>query len=215
MKQLIMLIFIILTISNSYAYEFKLNKKDFEYINNSPKKKFIENRLGKYQTLKKKVIDYELIRKLSHVNSFMNKIFSKHDIDTKSSLDHWATPKEFLLQGHGDCEDYAISKYFTLLELNIPKEKLYFGVVNVKGSATAHMVLMYLENKNSTPLVLDNLSFRVIPLTKRKKLIPKFAFNEIDAYKFTKERFTKKVKINWGKEDKWNKLLKRVYKLKE
>lgn len=215
MKQIIMLIFIIFTVTNSFAYEFKLNKKDWEYINNSPKKNFIKNRLGKYQTLKKKVINYELIRKLSHVNSFMNKIFSKHDIDTKLSIDHWATPKEFLLEGHGDCEDYAISKYFTLLELNIPKEKLYFGVVKVKGSNTGHMVLLYLENKNSTPLVLDNLSFKVIPLTKRKKLIPKFAFNEIDSYKFTNERFTKKVRVNWGKEDKWNKLLKRVYKYKE
>jgi len=215
MKQTIMLIFIIFTITSSFAYEFKLNKKDLEYINNSDKKKFIKNRLGKYQTLKKKVINYELIRKLSHVNSFINKIFSKHDIDTKSSIDHWATPKEFLLEGYGDCEDYAISKYFTLLELDIPKEKLYFGVVEVKGPNTSHMVLLYLENKNATPLVLDNLSFRVIPLTKRKKLIPKFAFNEIDSYKFTNERFTQKVKVNWGKEDKWNKLLKRVYKNKE
>lgn len=202
-------------ITNSCAYEFKLNKKDLDYINNSNKKKFIENRLGKYQSLKTKVKDYKLIRKLSHVNSFINKIFSKHDIDSKSSLDYWATPKEFLLQGHGDCEDYAISKYFTLLELDIPKEKLYFGVVKVKGSNTGHMVLLYLENINSTPLVLDNLSFRVIPLTKRRKLIPKFAFNEIDSYKFTNERFTKKIRVNWGKEDKWNKLLKRVYKDKE
>lgn len=215
MKQIIMLIFITFTFTNSFAYEFELTKKDWEYINNSDKKKFIINRLGKYQTLKEKVKDYELIRKLSHVNTFMNKIFSKHDIDSKSSLDHWATPKEFLLQGHGDCEDYAISKYFTLLELDIPKEKLYFGVVKVKGSNTGHMVLMYLDNKDATPLVLDNLSFRVIPLTKRKKLIPKFAFNEIDSYKFTSERFTKKVNINWGKDDKWNKLLKRIYKNKE
>ena len=215
MKQIIMLILITFTITNSFAYEFKLNKKDLKYINNSPKKKFILNRLGKYQSLKEKVINYTLIRKLSHVNSFMNKTFSKQDIDSNSSIDYWATPKEFLLQGHGDCEDYAISKYFTLLELNIPKEKLYFAVVKVKGSNTDHMVLLYLENKNSTPLVLDNLSFRVIPLTKRKKLIPKFAFNEIDAYQFTKEKFTKKVRVNWGKEDKWNKLLTRVYKLKE
>ena len=215
MKQIIMLIFITFTITNSFAYEFKLNKKDLEYINNSPKKKFILNRLGKYQSLKKKIINYTLIRKLSHVNSFMNRTFSKQDIDSNSSIDYWATPKEFLLQGHGDCEDYAISKYFTLLELNIPKEKLYFAVVKVKGSNTDHMVLLYLENKNSTPLVLDNLSFRVIPLTKRKKLIPKFAFNEIDSYQFTKEKFTKKVRVNWGKEDKWNKLLTRVYKLKE
>lgn len=163
MKQIIMLIFITFTITNTFAYEFKLNKKDLAYIDNSPKKKFIINRLGKYQSLKEKVIDYTLIRKLSHVNSFLNRTFSKHDIDSNSSLDHWATPKEFLLQGHLDCEDYAISKYFTLLEINIPK----------------------------------------------------FAFTEIDSYKFTKERFTKKVKVNWGKEDKWNKLLTRVYKLKE
>ena len=77
------------------------------------------------------------------------------------------------------------------------------------------MILLYLENKESTPLVLDNLSSVVIPLTKRTKLIPKFAFNEIDSYKFTYEKFTEKVKINWGKEDKWEKLLNRVYTLNE
>jgi len=212
MKQIIMLIFII---SYMNAYEFKLNKKDMNYINSSKKKSFIINRLNKYQTLKEKVVDYTLIRKLSHINSFLNKILPAHDISSKSSEDYWATPKEFLLEGHGDCEDYAISKYFTLLELGIKKENMYFAVVDIKGARAAHMVLLYVENKNKSPLVLDNLSFRVIPLTKRKKLIPKFAFNELGAYKFTHEKFTQKVKINWGKEDKWNKLLRRVYKLKE
>ena len=77
------------------------------------------------------------------------------------------------------------------------------------------MILLYLEDKNSTPLVLDNLSSKVIELTKRKKLIPKFAFNEIDSYKFTSERFTEKININWGKENKWENLLKRVYTLNE
>lgn len=47
MKQIIMLIFITFTITNTFAYEFKLNKKDLAYIDNSPKKKFIINRLGK------------------------------------------------------------------------------------------------------------------------------------------------------------------------
>lgn len=212
MKQLIFLIFFI---NYLFAYEFKLNKKDTNYINNSEKKKFIENRLNKYNNLKIQVKDYELIRKLSHINTFINRIFPAHDISTQASLDHWATPKEFLLQGHGDCEDYAIAKYFTFLELGIPKEKLYFAVVDVKGQRDSHMVLLYLENKNSTPLVLDNLSSRVLPLTKRVKLIPKFAFNEIDSYKFTHEKFTEKIKINWGKENKWEKLLNRVYTLNE
>ena len=213
MKQIILLIFILL--NQAFAYEFKLSQKDLSFINNSTKKSFILNRLEKYQTLKTQIKDYELIRKLSHVNSFINRILPAQDISTSSSIDYWATPKEFLLQGHGDCEDYAISKYFTLLELNIPKEKLYFAVVNIKGEKTTHMILLYLEDKNSTPLVLDNLSSKVIELTKRKKLIPKFAFNEIDSYKFTSEKFTEKININWGKENKWENLLKRVYTLNE
>uniref|UniRef100_UPI0040488062 transglutaminase-like cysteine peptidase n=1 Tax=Aliarcobacter sp. TaxID=2321116 RepID=UPI0040488062 len=213
MKQIIFLIFIL---SNQlFSYEFKLNQNDINYINNSMKKSFIINRLNKYQTLKNQVKDYELIRKLSHINSFINKVLPAQDISTASSIDYWATPKEFLLQGHGDCEDYAITKYFTLLEIGISKENLYFAVVDIKGERNSHMVLLYLENKNSTPLVLDNLSTNVVPLTKRKKLIPKFAFNEIDSYKFTHKEFTQKININWGKEDKWNKLLNRVYELNE
>lgn len=213
MKQIILLIFFLFSTVN--AYKFELNKKDYKYINKSSKKSFILNRLEKYDNLKTKVKDYTLIRKLSHVNSFLNKILPAHDISTKSSIDHWATPKEFLLEGHGDCEDYAITKYFTLLELGIKKENLYFAVVDIKGQRDSHMVLLYVKNKNKSPLVLDNLSFKVIPLNKRKKLIPKFAFNEIDAYKFTREKFTKKVRINWGKNNKWKKLQKRVYVYKE
>lgn len=213
MKQLIILILALTTYC--YSYEFKLNNNDINYINKSVKKEFIVNRLKKYETLKKKVKNFELIRKLSHVNSFLNKILPAHDLAKNSSIDYWATPKEFLIQGHGDCEDYAIAKYFTLLELGIPKEKLYFAVVDMKGQTDSHMVLLYVENKNKSPLVLDNLSSKVITFDKRVKLIPKFAFNEIDSYKFTAHKFTTKVKINWGKEDKWNKLLNRVYNLKE
>ena len=212
MKQLI---FLIIFLNCAMAYEFKVNEKDMAYINNSDKKSFILNRINKYENLKIEVKDYELIRKLSHINSFINKIFPIHDISTQASIDYWATPKEFLLQGHGDCEDYAIAKYFTLLELGIKKENLYFSVVNVKGAKSLHMVLLYLENKSSTPLVMDNLSSKVIPLNQRKDLIPKFAFNEIDSYKLTSDKFTQKVNIDWGKDNKLEKLLTRAYSLKE
>ncbi len=212
MKQLI---FLIIFLNYAIAYEFKLNEKDMSYINNSDKKSFILNRLDKYQNLKTEVKDYELIRKLSHINSFLNKIFPANDISTKSSTDYWATPKEFLIQGHGDCEDYAIAKYFTFLELGIKKENLYFSVVKVRGSKSLHMVLLYLEDKNSTPLVMDNLSSKVISLNQRKDLTPNFAFNEIDAYKLNSDKFTQKVKIDWGKDNRLEKLLTRVYSLKE
>ena len=212
MKQLI---FLIIFLNFAIAYEFKLNEKDMAYINNSDKKSFILNRLDKYENLKIEVKDYELIRKLSHINSFLNKILPAQDISVNSSTDYWATPKEFLVQGHGDCEDYAIAKYFTLLELGIKKENLYFSVVSVKGSKSLHMVLLYVEDKNQTPLVMDTLSSKVIFLNQRKDLTPNFAFNEIDSYKLNSDKFTQKVKINWGNDNKLEKLLNRVYSLKE
>ncbi len=205
---------ILLCISTLSAYHFELTKKDKEFIAKSPKKKFIKYRLKKYANLKKKIKNYPLIKKLSYTNTFLNKIISK--VDSAYGIgDYWKTPKEFLLSARGDCEDYAIAKYFTLLEVGIPKEKLYFAIVKVKGNTSAHMVLLYVENKDKTSLVLDNLSPRVLPFNTRTTLIPKVAFNEIDSYKFTPKKFTKKVRINWGKVNKWEKLLNRVYKLKE
>jgi predicted transglutaminase-like cysteine proteinase len=213
MKQIFILILFFTT--PLFSYNFILNSKDYQKINSSPKKSFIEKRLEKYGELKVKVKDFELIKKLSHVNSFINKILPQFDNKSVGIDDYWATPKEFLISGHGDCEDYAIAKYFTLLELGIKKENLYFAVVQVKGSRSNHMILLYSENKNSSPLVLDNLSSVVIPFSKRIDLKPKFAFNELDSYLLTNDGFTKKVTLNWGKENKWEKLLNRVYVLNE
>lgn len=213
MKRFFLLILLVST--TLYSYDFKLTKKDISKIENSKKKKFIINRLAAYEDIKNKVEDFELIRKLSHINTFINRILPRQDAKAGIAMDYWATPKEFLIGGHGDCEDYSIAKYFTLIEIGIPKEKLYLSVVKVKGQTSKHMVLLYVEDKNSSPLVMDNLSFRVIPFTKRPDLTPEFAFNEIDSYLLTREKFTQKVRVNWGKENKWEDLLNRVYKLKE
>lgn len=156
-----------------------------------------------------------ILNKIKNVNDFFNQITYKTDAAHWKQKDYWATPFEFMGTGAGDCEDYAIAKYFTLLELDIPKENLYFAVVDIKGERSAHMVLLYLENKNSVPLVLDNLSSKVISITKRPKLLPKFIFNEIDSYKLQNNKLSEKINVNWGKDDKWNKLLNRVYSLKE
>ncbi|MDN5104931.1 hypothetical protein O8C79_06445, partial [Aliarcobacter butzleri] len=83
------------------------------------------------------------------------------------------------------------------------------------GSASFHLVLLYVEDKNKSPLVLDNLSFKILPFSKRTDLTPKVAFNEIDSYTLTREKFLQKANVDWGKENKWEKLLNRVYKLDE
>lgn len=213
MKKLILLLFLLLT--NSFSYEFKLNQKDKNKIENSNQKVAIYKRLEKYSELKKNLKSSSIDKKLAQVNFFINRTLPEFDNRSSGIDDYWMTPKEFFIKGIGDCEDYVIAKYFTLLELGVKKENLYFGVLRVKGSAGSHMVLFYVENKNSSPLVLDNLSFKVLPLSKRSDLIPDVAFNEIDSYKFTQDKFTQKVTIDWGNDNKWEKLLNRVYSLDE
>ncbi|WP_072680450.1 transglutaminase-like cysteine peptidase [Arcobacter sp. LA11] len=213
MKQLILLI-LISTISLS-AKSITLSNDDLRIIKSSTKEKAITIRLIKYLELKKKIKDFRLLKKLSHVNAFYNKILPINDATKYKVDDHWATPKEFLINGKGDCEDYAIAKYFTLLETGIPKEKLFLSVVKVRGEASYHMILLYIENKKAMPLVLDNLSFKVVPFDIRKKLEPQFIFNEKAAYILKNKKIHKKVKINWGKVDKWSLLLNRVYKKNE
>lgn len=213
MKQIILLIFI--SFAFLHGKSLTLTKNDLKKIDNHHYKKAIQLRLLKYIEVKKKIEGLDLEKKLNHVNSFYNRILPVHDATKYNVDDHWATPKEFIFEGRGDCEDYAISKYFMLKENGVPKEKLFMAVVKVKGATDYHMVLTYLENKNSMPLVMDNLSFRILPFDKRVDLEPKFIFNEKQAFLLKNKKIHKKVNINWGKVDKWQLLLDRVYKKKE
>ncbi len=194
-----------------YAQGIKLNEYDKNNINNSKNKNKIITRLSQYIKIKKKVKNFALLKKLSHINTFYNKILPVNDLQKYNADDYWATPKEFLIQGKGDCEDYALAKYFTLLELGIKKKNLFLSVVKVKNEANYHMVLLFFKDKKSMPLVLDNLSSKVVSFNKRKKLIPKFIFNEKEAYLLKNKLIDKKVHINWGKKNKWKNILKKVY----
>lgn len=208
-----MRIFLLLcfAITFTFATVFTLTNEEKKFIKNSPKKNFIITRFIRFQEFIKEARSYDTKKKLTRTNLHINKILPTHDNIKDGIGDVWSTPKEFLIEGRGDCEDYAIAKYFALLELGIKKEKLYLGIVKVKGNPAFHMVLLYLHTPASIPLVIDNLSWKVVPLTKRKDLIPQFAFNEIDSYNFKDFKFYQKVKIEWGDLDKWNELLKKVY----
>lgn len=213
MKSLILLVLFLF--SNSFAYEFKLNQKDKNLIEKSTQKSFILKRLAKYEEVKNKARNLDTNKKLTQINLFINGSLAEFDNASMGIDDYWMTPKEFFIKGHGDCEDYVIAKYFTLLELGVKKENLYPAIVKVEGSASLHLVLLYVEDKNKSPLVLDNLSFKILPFSKRTDLTPIAAFNEIDSYTLTREKFLQKANVDWGKENKWEKLLNRVYKLDE
>jgi len=120
---------------------------------------------------------------LSAVNRFFNQQLSFRD-DTRiwRQTDYWATPIESLVKGAGDCEDYALAKYFSLRNLGVPSEKLRITYVKALTRNQAHMVLTYYATPSADPLVLDNLISDIRPASNRKDLLPVYAFNAEGLY---------------------------------
>ena len=121
--------------------------------------------------------------KLQTVNAFFNR--QLHFVDdnrTWRQTDYWATPVESLVKGAGDCEDYAIAKYFTLRRLGVSSEKLRITYVKALVQGQAHMVLTYYGSPDAEPLVLDNLIDEIRPASQRPDLLPVYAFNAAGLY---------------------------------
>nr|WP_239482067.1 transglutaminase-like cysteine peptidase [Pseudomonas insulae] len=115
---------------------------------------------------------------LTAVNRFFNtQLRFSDDQRIWRQVDYWATPVESLLKGAGDCEDYAIGKYFSLRELGVPADKLRITYVKALRLNQAHMVLTYYEKPDAVPLVLDNLIGSILPASQRNDLLPVYAFN--------------------------------------
>lgn len=55
--------------------------------------------------------------------------------------DYWQTPEEFRANGGGDCEDFAIAKYFDLLALGFKDSEMMIVVGLLKKTQELHAVL--------------------------------------------------------------------------
>jgi len=116
--------------------------------------------------------------KLVAVNNFFNrKIKFTDDIVHWQKEDYWATPFEFIGTGAGDCEDFSIAKYFSLLDLGVSDDKLRMTYVKALVYNQAHMVVTYFSEPGAVPLVLDNINPAIEPATNRKDLLPVYSFN--------------------------------------
>lgn len=118
----------------------------------------------------------------------INRFFNRHirfatDEEVWRSVDYWASPLQSLAQGAGDCEDFAIAKYFSLLALGMPLQRLRLVYVSARlagGRSQAHMVLAYypdVASADTEVLVLDNLSETIASARLRSDLTPVFSFN--------------------------------------
>ena len=118
--------------------------------------------------------------RLQAVNTFFNRaVRFQDDIEVWNEKDYWASPLEFMGRGAGDCEDFSIAKYISLLNLGVPNEKMRMIYVRAKvgGRAVAHMVLGYYASPEEEPLLLDNLIGSIRPASRRPDLSPVFSVN--------------------------------------
>jgi predicted transglutaminase-like cysteine proteinase len=115
--------------------------------------------------------------KIERVNRFFNRLRFIDDAIHWQKADYWATPVEFLASDGGDCEDFAIAKYFTLLDLGIDEHKLTLTYVKALKLNQAHMVLTYYPSPRAEPLILDNLVEAVLPSSERTDLLPVYSLN--------------------------------------
>ncbi|HEY6131868.1 MAG TPA: transglutaminase-like cysteine peptidase [Halioglobus sp.] len=122
--------------------------------------------------------------KLAVANRFFNaRIRWTQDPEAWGQADYWATPLELMGRGMGDCEDFAIAKYATLVlaGINIDKLRITYVKARIMGSTgvtnTAHMVLAYYPSATEEPVILDNLIAEIQPASRRPDLTPVYGFN--------------------------------------
>lgn len=122
---------------------------------------------------------------------------------------------ETLAKGAGDCEDFTIAKYFTLLNANVPVEQLRLIYVKARiggmnsNLQQAHMVLAYYESPDAEPLVLDNLITDIRPASRRMDLSPVFSFNSQGIFKGVDAK-TKPETGGVTQLSRWSELLQRA-----
>lgn len=135
-------------------------------------------RINDWQHLLQAQAGAQELAQLKAVNRFFNlRLRFRDDLATWRVKDYWATPVEALFRGAGDCEDYALAKYFSLRELGVPSAKLRITYVKAVRLNQAHMVLTYYAHPQAMPLVLDNLIDAIEPASQRRDLVPVYSFN--------------------------------------
>lgn len=112
---------------------------------------------------------------LLKVNHYVNKTTYISDLNLWGEDDRWSSPEEFLERG-GDCEDFAIAKYFLLKAAGIPKDSMRLVMVKDTQKDLLHMVLTVAHEGNN--YILDNLSNEVLIDTKISHYQPVYSLSE-------------------------------------
>ncbi len=114
-------------------------------------------------------------QQLQAVNHYANTKTYVLDIDNYGVEDYWAVAREFLYNG-GDCEDYAITKLFSLRWLGFPMEQLRIVVLQDTNLRIPHAVLAVAMGEDIR--ILDNQIQEVVSHRQIVHYAPVYSINE-------------------------------------
>ena len=115
------------------------------------------------------------LEQIQGINRMVNARPYVRDAVNYGVSDHWATLNEFLSL-NGDCEDYAIAKYFALRTLGFSPDSMRIVVLKDLSRRTTHSVLVvYLGDR---ALVLDNQLRAVVDARSIRHYQAVYAVNE-------------------------------------
>ena len=183
MKKILLISFTIISFSSIFLIASKNFNITASQLNSIERKygSSAKTRVEAWDSMIESSKNESLLNKIKNVNDFFNQITYKTDAAHWKQKDYCATPFEFMGTGAGDCEDYAIAKYFSLIKLGIPDDKLRITYVIYKKANSrfeqAHMVLTYYHKTGAEPVILDNINRRLELASKRDDLKPVYSFN--------------------------------------
>lgn len=120
---------------------------------------------------------------LGPVNDYGNMFPYTIDQINWAMEDYWETPYEFHAVS-GDCEDYAITKYYSLRAMGVPAEKMRIIIVqdfNLGG--VIHAILGVYSG--SQLMLLDNQIKQVVAARKVYHYKPIYGINELGWWAYT------------------------------
>jgi predicted transglutaminase-like cysteine proteinase len=141
-------------------------------------------RLHDWQGFLDRIRGLDRVGQLAAVNREINRVRYREDVDVWGEYDYWAAPGEFFARG-GDCEDYAIAKYYSLRELGFSTAKMRVVVLQDVRRARPHAVLVV--DLAGQQFMLDNLSNAVVPWETALQYKPYYAVNEEAFWVFRKD----------------------------
>lgn len=118
------------------------------------------------------------------VNDLVNKMGYWSDWDLYREADHWATPEEMFYKGGGDCEDFALFKYFLLRAAGVPAEDMRLTLVAYNDQA--HLVGLVMVD--GSPMVLDCIVLKTMPPEEMKQYQAVYSLSETSAWLLASDR---------------------------